>query len=127
MVPGADFSSKKTRKRDFLEEMEKVLQWARLMQVVEPHYPKVKTDRLLFLIETMRQIHDLQRWFGLSDSAREDAPHDFPLLRKFYKLDGTRSRLPIESTLLHFRNLLEGDDLASDRSVCLTTQSNYRY
>ena len=35
---GLNLSTKKTRKREFLEEMERVVPWAVLVQIVEPHY-----------------------------------------------------------------------------------------
>jgi IS5 family transposase len=114
MSLGLNLSSKKTRKREFLEEMDKVVPWAVLVQIVEPHYPKAKTGRPPFPIETMLRIHYLQQWFGLSDPAMEEALHDVPLYREFAKLDGIRARLPDESTILRFRHLLEKHDLAPD-------------
>ena len=66
---GLNLSTKKTRKREFLEEMERVVPWGVLVQIVEPHYPKAKTGRPPFAIETMLRIHYLQQWFALSDPA----------------------------------------------------------
>ena len=50
---GLNLSTKKTRKRGFLEEMESVVPWGVLVQIVEPHYPKAKTGRPPLGIETM--------------------------------------------------------------------------
>ena len=111
---GLNLSTKKTRKREFLEEMQRVVPWAALVQIVAPHYPKAKTGRPPFAIETMLRIHYLQQWFGLSDPAMEEALHDVPLYREFAKLDGVTARLPDESTILRFRHLLERHDLAMD-------------
>lgn len=69
---GLNLSTKKTRKREFLEEMDKVVPWAVLVQIVEPHSPKAKTGRPPFAIETMLRIHYLQQWFALSDPAMEE-------------------------------------------------------
>jgi IS5 family transposase len=110
---GLNLSTKKTRKREFLEEMDKVVPWAVLVQIVEPHSPKAKTGRPPFAIETMLRIHYLQQWFALSDPAMEEALHDMPVFREFAKLDGA-SRLPDETTILRFRHLLEKHDLATD-------------
>ena len=104
---GLNLSTKKTRKREFLEQMDKVVPWAVLVEIVAPHYSQAKTGRPPFPIETMLRIHYLQQWFGLSDPAMEEALHDVPLYREFAKLDGVRSRLPDESTILRFRHLLE--------------------
>ena len=111
---GLNLSTKKTRKREFLEEMDKVVPWAVLVQIVEPHYPKAKTGRPPFGIETMLRIHYLQQWFGLSDPAMEEALHDVPLYREFAGLGDGVSRLPDETTILRFRHLLEAHDLAVD-------------
>jgi IS5 family transposase len=111
---GLDLSTKKTRKREFLEEMERVVPWAALVQVVDPHYPRAKTGRPPFEIETMLRIHYLQQWFALSDPAMEEALHDMPVFRDFAKLNAGIARLPDETTILRFRHLLEKHDLATD-------------
>ena len=111
---GLNLSTKRTRKREFLEQMDKVVPWAVLVQIVAPHYPKARTGRPPFAIETMLRIHYLQQWFSLSDPAMEEALHDVPLFREFARLDGALDRLPDESTILRFRHLLEKHDLAPD-------------
>jgi transposase, IS5 family len=65
---GLDLSTKRTRKREFLDEMRCVVPWSRLIALIESHYPK-KTGRPPFPIATMLQIHFMQQWFGLSDPA----------------------------------------------------------
>jgi IS5 family transposase len=37
---GLNLSTKKTREREFLEQMNKVVPWDALVRVVEPHWPK---------------------------------------------------------------------------------------
>lgn len=111
---GLNLSTKRTRKREFLDEMERVVPWAALVQVVEPYYPRAKTGRPPFGIETMLRIHYLQQWFALSDPAMEEALHDMPVFREFAKLSDGVSRLPDETTILRFRHLLEKHDLATD-------------
>ena len=111
---GLNLSTKRTRKREFLEDMERVVPWDALVQIVQPHYPKAKTGRPPFGVETMLRIHYMQQWFGLSDPAMEEALHDVPLYREFAKLDGVMARLPDETTILRFRHLLEKHKLAVD-------------
>jgi IS5 family transposase len=96
---GLNMSTKKTRKREFLEEMERVVPWGVLVQIVEPHYPKAKTGRPPSGIETMLRIRYLQQCFGLSDPAMEEALHDVPLYREFAKLDSATVRVPDETTI----------------------------
>jgi IS5 family transposase len=40
---GLNLSTKKTRKREFLEEMERVVPWTALVQIVEPRCPRANT------------------------------------------------------------------------------------
>ena len=94
MAWGLNLSVKKTRKREFLEDMERVVPWGVLVQIVEPHYPKAKTGRPPFGIQTMLRIHYLQQWFGLSDPAMEEALHDVPLYREFAQIGAGFVRLP---------------------------------
>src|SRR2546423_954156 len=111
---GLNLSTKKTRKREFLDEMERVVPWKALVQIIEPYWPKSKTGRPPFAIETMLRIHYLQHWFGLSDPAMEEALHDVPLYLEFAGLSSGASRIPDESTILRFRHLLEKHNLAVD-------------
>lgn len=110
---GLDLSTKRTRKREFLDEMRRVVPWSRLIALIEPHYPKGKTGRPPFPVATMLQIHFMQQWFGLSDPAMEEALYDVPLYRDFAGLDEGMTRLPDESTILRFRHLLETHGLAA--------------
>ncbi|MGF6735809.1 IS5 family transposase [Paraburkholderia youngii] len=110
---GLDLSTKRPRKREFLDEMRRVVPWSRLIALIEPHYPRGKTGRPPFPIATMLQIHFMQQWFGLSDPAMEEALYDVPLYREFAGLDEGMTRLPDESTILRFRHLLETHGLAA--------------
>jgi IS5 family transposase len=110
---GLDLSTKHTRKREFLDEMRRVVPWSRLIALIEPHYPKGRTGRPPFPIATMRQIHFMQQWFGLSDPSMEEALYDVPLYRDFAGLDEGMTGLPDESTILRFRHLLETHGLAA--------------
>ncbi|NLG75112.1 MAG: IS5 family transposase [Xanthomonadaceae bacterium] len=110
---GLNLSTKRTRKREFLDEMNRVVLWAQLIALIEPHYPKGKTGRPPMGISTMLRVHFMQQWFGLSDPAMEEALHDVPLYREFAGLEGPMRRLPDESTILRFRHLLEKHELAA--------------
>jgi len=109
---GLNLSKKKTRKRQFLDEMDRVVPWAVLMGLIEPHYPKGETGRPPLPLPVMLRVHLLQQWFGLSDPAMEEALHDVPLYREFAGIDSGMARLPDESTILRFRHLLEQHGLA---------------
>ncbi|CAD6560724.1 hypothetical protein LMG24235_07039 [Paraburkholderia sabiae] len=99
---GLDLTTKRTRKREFLNEMDRVVPWPRLIALIEPHYPKGKTGRPPFPIVTMLRIHFIQQWFSLSDPAMEEALYDVPLYRQFASLDDGMARLPDESRFCGF-------------------------
>ena len=102
---------KKTRKREFLEQMEQVVPWAALVELIAPYYPEGRTGRPPFSLLTMLRIHFMQQWFTLSDPGMEEAFFDTPLYREFAQLDEF-ARLPDESTILRFRHRLEKHKLA---------------
>ena len=106
-----NLSLKKTRKREFLAQMNQVVPWAALVELITPYYPEGHTGRPPFALETMLRVHFLQQWFGLSDPAMEEAFFDVPLYREFARL-GEFVRLPDESTILRFRHRLEKHKLA---------------
>lgn len=110
---GLGMTTKRTRRREFLDEMEKVVPWADLVALVSPYLPEGKRGRPPFPCETMLRIHFMQQWFALSDPAVEEALHDMPVFRAFAGLEGWDERLPDESTILRFRHLLEKHKLAA--------------
>ena len=110
---GFELVTKRTRKREFLDEMNLVIPWSQLLALIAPYAPAGKTGRPPFATEVMLRIHLLQQFFGHSDPAMEEALHDIPLYREFAKLDAGITRLPDESTILCFRHMLEQNDLGA--------------
>ena len=109
---GLNLSTKRTRKREFLEQMNRVVPWVALVELVSPYAPEGRRGRPPFPVETMLRIHFMQQWFTLSDPAMEESLHDVPLFREFAGLDNWDTRLPDETTILRFRHLLERHKLA---------------
>ena len=109
---GLNLSTKRTRKREFLAQMERVVPWTELEALIAPYAPQGLRGRPPFLVSTMLRIHFMQQWFTLSDPAMEEALHDVPLFREFAALN-YETRLPDESTILRFRHLLEENKLAA--------------
>jgi IS5 family transposase len=108
---GLNLSTKRTRKREFLAQMERVVAWAELEALIDPHAPTSKTGRPRVALQTMLRIHFMQQWFTPSDPAMEEALNDVPLLREFEQLTWDQ-RLPDESMILRLRHPLERDKLA---------------
>lgn len=109
---GLGTSTKRTRRREFLDEMDRVVPWSDLVAEIAPFMPEGKRGRPPFPVESLLRIHFMQQWFTLSDPAMEEALHDMPLFRDFAGLGGWDDRLPDESTILRFRHVLEKNKLA---------------
>ena len=109
----AEFATKKktTRREKFLARMEEVIPWAKLLAVIEPHYPKGERGRPPLGLERMLRVYFLQQWYGLADEALEDALYDSQALQGFARLDLQAEGVPDATTLLKFRHLLEAHDL----------------
>ena len=107
MMTGFEQYTKKTRRAQFLEEMEQVVPWRELCALVEPHYPKAGNGRRPVGVERMLRIYFLQQWFNLSDPAVEEALYDSAALREFVGIDLGSEPAPDETTVCKFRHLLE--------------------
>ncbi len=98
---------KVTRRERFLAEMDAVIPWPRLLQLIEPYYHRGKTGRQPHDLERMLRIYFLQQWFNLSDPEAEDAIYDSESMRRFAKVELAEDKVPDETTILRFRHLLE--------------------
>ena len=103
--------TKKTRREQFLDEMEAVMPWVELQALVEPYYSKGETGRKPVGLGIMLRVYFLQQWFALSDPGVEDALYESSVLRRFTGVDLGRAPAPDETTILNFRHLLEEHDL----------------
>jgi IS5 family transposase len=102
-------AKKRTKREKFLADMEQVVPWQALIDLIEPHYPKTgsKGGRPPYPLATMLRIHLMQQWYSLSDPAMEDALIEVPTMRRFAGIDLLSDRIPDETTILSFRHLLE--------------------
>lgn len=102
---------KQTRREKFLDGMEELVPWGRLVTLIEPHYPNGARGRPPQGIERMLRVYFLQQWYGLADEALEDAIDDSQAMRLFMGIDLSTEGVPDATTLLKFRHLLERHDL----------------
>ena len=100
---------KKTRREQFLAEMDRVVPWARLCGLIEPHYPKGSRagGRPPLPLERMFRIYCLQQWYNLSDPGAEEALYDSITMRQFAGVRTDADVIPDETSILNFRRLLE--------------------
>lgn len=103
---------KQTKRERFLLEMDKVVPWKRLETLIAPYYPKWEgKGRKPYELSTMLRIYCLQQWYNLSDPGMEELLYEIHSMRQFAKLSLSRGSIPDETTILHFRHLLEKHQL----------------
>ena len=102
-----------TRKAEFLARMESLMPWVEFCSLIEPYYPRAGNGRLPVGLERMLRMYCIANWFNLSDVACEDSLYDVPVFREFCRIDLGRERVPDATTLLHFRHLLEANNLGA--------------
>jgi IS5 family transposase len=104
---GFDQYRRPTKRDVFLNTMERIMPWAELCSVVQPHYPKGEGGRPPIGLERMLRMLFVQHWFNLADEACEEALYDSASMCRFVGIDLGRERVPDGTTLLKFRRLLE--------------------
>jgi transposase, IS5 family len=98
---------KVTKREKFLSEMDQVIPWSRLIEVIQPHYPEAGNGRPPMGLAKMLRIYFLQQWYNLSDPAAEEALYDSETMRRFVGIEHGQDTIPDESTICLFRHLLE--------------------
>ena len=97
---------RKTRRELSLERMEGLIPWQRLEERIRPFYPKAGRGRRPYDLSAMLRVHCVQVFYNLSDPGMEDLLYEAESVRRFVGLR-LSDPLPGESTILHFRHLLE--------------------
>ncbi len=100
---------RKTRRERFLEKMEVLVPWERLLEQIRPYYPKAGKGRVPYELESMLRVHCVQLFYSLSDPATEDMLYEIERVR--HSTGISLKKVPDETTILNFRHLLERHDL----------------
>jgi len=102
---------KQTRRDKFLADMEQVVPWARLVELLQSLYPRGERGRPPIGLERMLRIYFLQQWYGLADEALADALYDSRALRGLAGIELNRDPVPDATTVLKFRHWLKRHEL----------------
>ena len=102
--------NRRTRREVFLERMESLVPWEKLEGRIRPHYFSSERGRRPYSLSVMLRVHIVQLCYNLSDPAMEDLLYEAESVRRFAGLRLTEP-IPDESTILHFRHLLERHQL----------------
>jgi IS5 family transposase len=74
-------------REQFLDKMNEVVPWTRLLSLVEPHYPKAGNGRSPVGLAIMLRAYFVQQLFNLSDAGMKNALYDSASLRHFVGAD----------------------------------------
>lgn len=110
---GFEKFGKTTRRAQFLADMDRVMPWRELCELIEPVYPKGEGGRPTIPLERMLRIYFLQQWFNLGDPTVEEALYDSASMRAFAGIDLAAEPVPDETTICKFRHLLERNQLGT--------------
>lgn len=112
LTDGVEEFRKKTRKEQFLEEMEAIMPWKELTDAIKPFYPNPQgAGRRSVGFERMLRIYFLQHWFNLSDPTAEEALYDSRAMCVFVGVDLGEEPVPDETTIYKFCHLVERHNL----------------
>lgn len=103
----------RTRRAEFLGEMDRLLPWLAWERTIAPHTPKSGKGRPPYPLALLLRYYLLRQWFPLSDRAARDLVADSMAAREFMGLGLTWEKAaPDETTFLNFRRLIERHGLA---------------
>lgn len=105
---GMEIWQKPTPRLMFFREMKTAMPWHRLVELVEPYYPKESNSgRPVPPLLWMLKLYFVQLWFRLSDLQTVDLVHDSYAVLEFLELDLERDPPPDTTDMREFRHLLE--------------------
>ena len=95
----------KTHKREFLEQIERIMPWGELEELVRPCYYEGKRGNKPYDLELMLRIHLLQNLYDLSDEGTRNEVIDSRAFSDFCGVESS-NQIPDGDTIGRFRNLL---------------------
>ena len=100
-----ELAQARTRKKEFLEQMERIIPWSEWMVIIKPHYYKGERGNKPYELETMLRIHLLQELYDLTDIAVMNEVLDSRAFSEFCGVESS-NQVPDGDTIGRFRALL---------------------
>lgn len=100
-----ELAEAKTKKKEFLEQMERLIPWAEWIGIIKPYYYTGERGNKPFELETMLRIHLLQNLYDLSDMGAMTEVIDSRAFSAFCGVDSS-NQIPDGDTIGRFRALL---------------------
>jgi IS5 family transposase len=100
-----ELSQARTRKKEFLEQMDRIIPWTEWIGIIKPHYYKGERGNKPYELETMLRIHMLQNLYDLSDMGVMTEVIDSRAFSEFCEVESS-NQVPDGDTIGRFRKLL---------------------
>lgn len=100
-----ELAQAKTRKKEFLEQMDKIIPWSEWIGIIKPYYYKGERGNKPFGLELMLRIHMLQNFYDLADMAVMYDVIDSRASSEFCGVESS-NQVPDGDTIGKFRALL---------------------
>lgn len=95
----------RTKKKEFLEQIERIVPWGEWVAMIKPHYYKGERGNKPYELEKMLRLHVLQNLYDLSDEATSAEAIDSRAFSEFCGVDSS-NQVPDGDTIGRFRNIL---------------------
>ena len=103
-----ELSQARTKKKEFLEQMDRLIPWGEWAEEIRPCYYKGERGNKPYGIELMLRLYVLQNLYTLSDEGTVAEVIDSRAFSDFCGVDSS-NQIPNGDTLGRFRNLLIGN------------------
>lgn len=100
-----ELAEAKTRKKEFLELMDRLIPWGEWEKIIMPSYYKGERGNKPYELELMLRIHVLQKLYDLSDEGAANEVIDSRAFSRFCGVDSS-NQVPDGDTIGRFRNIL---------------------
>lgn len=101
-----ELANVRTKKKAFLEQIDRIVPWGEWVAIVKPHYYKGERGNKPYDLELMLRIYMLENLYDLSDMGTVAEVIDSRAFSEFCGVD-SGNQVPGGDTLGRFRNLLE--------------------
>ena len=105
-----ELSQVRTKRKDFLAEMNRIIPWGEWIKLIQPYYYKGERGNKPYDLERMLRIYMVQNLYNLSDMATVAEVVDSRSVSEFCGVDSS-NQVPDGDTLGRFRNLLIRNEL----------------
>jgi len=95
----------RTKKKEFLEQIERIIPWSEWVEIIKPHYYKGERGNKPCDLELMLRMHVVQNLYDLSDMSVMNEVIDSRGFSEFCRVDSS-NQVPDGDTVGRFRGIL---------------------